>query len=151
MTGVLEGKVVIVTGAGRGIGRGEALEFARQGASVVVNDLGPDVDGKGRSSDVAEAVVEEITSAGGVAIANAEDVADWDGSRRVMESALEVFGHLDILVNNAGILRDRTVANMSIEEWDDVIRVHLRGTFVVSRPACRYWRAQAKELSLIHI
>ncbi len=144
MTGRLDGRVVIVTGAGRGIGRGEALEFARQGASVVVNDLGPDVDGKGRSSEVAESVVEEIVAAGGVAVANAEDVADWDGSLRVMEQAIEVFGHIDILVNNAGILRDRTVANMSIEEWDDVIRVHLRGTFCMLRHSAAHWRDRSK-------
>jgi NAD(P)-dependent dehydrogenase (short-subunit alcohol dehydrogenase family) len=140
----IDGKVVIVTGAGRGIGRGEALEFARHGAKVVVNDLGADVHGSGPQSDVAEAVAAEIRALGGDAIANGEDVADWGGADRLIETAIANYGGLDVVVNNAGILRDRTVANMEIDEWDSVIRVHLRGTFAVSRHAARHWRDRAK-------
>jgi NAD(P)-dependent dehydrogenase (short-subunit alcohol dehydrogenase family) len=144
MAGRMDEKVVIVTGAGRGIGRGEALEFARHGAKVIVNDCGAERDGSGRESAVARAVVEEITAAGGVAIANAEDVSDWDGARRLIESAIENFGRLDVLVNNAGILRDRTIANMSEAEWDDVIRVHLRGTVSTLRHAANHWKDRAR-------
>jgi NAD(P)-dependent dehydrogenase (short-subunit alcohol dehydrogenase family) len=141
----IDGKVVIVTGAGRGIGRGEALEFARHGAKVIVNDVGASVHGDGaRSSEVAEGVAAEIRSLGGEAMASGDDVADWDGARRLVEMAIEAYGTLDVVVNNAGILRDRTVANMEIDEWDSVIRVHLRGTFAVSRHAAAYWRDRAK-------
>jgi NAD(P)-dependent dehydrogenase (short-subunit alcohol dehydrogenase family) len=140
----VEGKVVIVTGAGGGIGRGEALEFARRGAHVVVNDLGTDVHGSGARSDAAERVVEEIRALGGTAVANGEDVADWEGARRLIESAIDVFGTLNVLVNNAGILRDRTLANMEPDEWDAVIRVHLRGTFAPSRHAATWWKDQSK-------
>jgi len=143
--GKCEGKVVIVTGAGRGIGRGEALEFARQGASVVVNDFGVNVHGGEPSSEVANAVVEEIQASGGIAVANADDVSDWNGAKRLVDTAIDSFGRLDVLVNNAGILRDRTVANMSIEEWDDVVRVHLRGTFLTLRHSAEYWKALAKD------
>jgi NAD(P)-dependent dehydrogenase (short-subunit alcohol dehydrogenase family) len=136
--------VAIVTGAGRGIGRGYAIELARQGAKVVVNDLGVDVDGTGSSSEPAEHVVEEIRGFGGVAIANGEDVADWDGAGRLINAAVDEFGGLDVLVNNAGILRDRRLVNMTVDEWDAVIRVHLRGTFAPSRWAASYWRDRTK-------
>ena len=144
MSRLCEGKVVIVTGAGRGIGRGHALEFARQGARVVVNDLGADVDGTGSSTGPAGEVVEEIRAAGGEAIANGENVADWAGARRLVNSAIEAFGGLDVLVNNAGILRDRMVVNMTEEEWDAVINVHLKGTFAPTHWAAAYWREEAK-------
>jgi NAD(P)-dependent dehydrogenase (short-subunit alcohol dehydrogenase family) len=138
------GRVVIITGAGRGIGRAEALSYAAHGFRVVVNDLGADVDGKGARSETAQQVVDEIRSAGGEAMADAEDVADFDGAKRMIDAAVEHYGQLDVLVNNAGILRDRTVANMSAEEWDGVIRVHLRGTFCPLRHAAAYWRELAK-------
>jgi NAD(P)-dependent dehydrogenase (short-subunit alcohol dehydrogenase family) len=144
MTGLLDGRVVIVTGAGRGIGREEALECARHGARVVVNDLGVARDSSERRPGPAEGVVAEIVELGGDAVANTDDVSDWDGARAVVNCAVESFGDLHVLVNNAGILRDRMLVNMSIEEWDDVIRVHLRGTFAPTRHALDYWRAQAK-------
>jgi NAD(P)-dependent dehydrogenase (short-subunit alcohol dehydrogenase family) len=141
---ICEGRVAIVTGAGRGIGRGHAIELARQGARVVVNDLGAEVDGEGSSSGPAHEVVEEIKSFGGEAIANGEDVSDFDGAGRLINSAIETFGALDVLINNAGILRDRMIVNMSIEEWDAVVRVHLRGTFAPTRWAASYWRDRSK-------
>jgi NAD(P)-dependent dehydrogenase (short-subunit alcohol dehydrogenase family) len=144
MSGIVEGRVVIVTGAARGIGRGHALEFARHGAKVVVNDLGAEVDGSGSSSGPAGEVVERIRGEGGEAIANGEDVSDFDGARRLVESAVERFGDLHVLVNNAGILRDRMLVNMTPEEWDAVIRVHLRGTFAPLRHAAAYWRERSK-------
>lgn len=144
MIQMCEGRVAIVTGAGRGIGRGEAIELARQGAKVVVNDLGAEVDGSGGSIGPAGEVVEEIRNFGGEAIANGEDVSDWEGAGRLIQSAISSFGRLDILVNNAGILRDRMLVNMTIDEWDDVIRVHLRGTFCPTRWAAGYWRDQSK-------
>ncbi len=144
MTGICEGRVVIVTGAGRGIGRGHALEFAHQGARVVVNDLGAEVDGTGGSTGPAGEVVEAIRAAGGEAVANGEDVSDWEGAQRLVRVAVETFGGLDVLVNNAGILRDRMLVNMTVEEWDAVVRVHLRGTFAPSRWAAAYWRERAK-------
>ena len=144
MTGICEGRVVIVTGAGRGIGRGHALEFARQGAKVVVNDLGADVHGEGRHSEVAEEVAEEIRSLGGEAISNGDDVSDFEGAERLIQSAIDEFGRLDVLVNNAGILRDRMIVNMTADEWDAVMRVHLRGTFCCTRHAAAYWRARSK-------
>lgn len=143
--GRCEGKVVIVTGAGRGIGRGEALEFARQGAQVVVNDYGVDVHGGDPSSEAASAVVEEIRQAGGEAVASADDVSDSAGAKQIIATALDAFGQLDVLVNNAGILRDRTLANMTDDEWDDVVRVHLRGTFLTLRTAAEYWKGRAKQ------
>ncbi|MGO9456936.1 MAG: SDR family oxidoreductase [Acidimicrobiales bacterium] len=140
MGALCEGRVVVVTGAGGGIGRAEALECARLGAKVVVNDLGVAVDGSGRSAGPAEAVAAEIRALGGEAVANTDDVADFDGARRMVEGAVERFGRLDALVNNAGILRDRMLVNMSAEEWDAVIRVHLRGTFAPTRWAAAHWR-----------
>ena len=139
-----EGRIAIISGAGRGIGRGHALELARLGAKVVVNDLGAEVDGSGGSSGPAGDVVNEIREFGGEAVANGDDVSDWDGAGRLIHTALDSFGGLDILVNNAGILRDRMLSNMTIEEWDDVIRVHLRGTFAPTRWAVGYWRERAK-------
>ncbi|KIF66814.1 short-chain dehydrogenase [Streptomyces sp. AcH 505] len=140
----LEGRVAVVTGAGRGIGREEALLLAAEGASVVVNDLGGAGDGQGADTGPAQRVVDEITAAGGAAVASTDDVADADGAQRLVDSAVEAFGGLDILVNNAGILRDRMLVNMSEEDWDSVMRVHLRGHFLSSRAAARYWRAEAK-------
>ncbi len=144
MTGICEGRVVVVTGAGRGIGREHALEFARQGARLVVNDLGSATDGTGASSGPAGEVVEEIRAAGGEAIANGDDVSDFDGAARMIRSAIDTFGRIDTLVNNAGILRDRMLVNMTAEEWDAVIRVHLRGTFAPTRAALDFWRERSK-------
>jgi len=142
--GICDGRVVIVTGAGRGIGRGHAIEFARQGAKVVVNDLGGAVDGSGSDLTPAEQVVEEIKAMGGEAVANADNVADWEGAQRLINTAVETFGDLHVLVNNAGILRDRMLVNMTEEEWDAVINVHLKGTFAPTRWAAAYWRDKAK-------
>ena len=144
MTGICEGRVAVVTGAGRGIGRGHAIELARQGAKVVVNDLGSDVDGNGSSSGPGDEVVELIRSEGGEAVANSDDIADWDGAGRLIRTAIDTFGGLDVLINNAGILRDRRLVNMTIDEWDAVIRVHLRGTFAPTRWAAAYWRDRSK-------
>jgi NAD(P)-dependent dehydrogenase (short-subunit alcohol dehydrogenase family) len=144
MSGLCDGRVVVITGAGRGIGRCHALEFARQGAKVVVNDLGSEVDGTGRSSSVAQQVVNEIKDMGGDAVANSDDCADFEGAGRLIDQAIERFGRLDVLVNNAGILRDRMIVNMTPEEWDAVIHVHLRGTFCCTRHAAAYWRRQSK-------
>ena len=145
MSGICEGRVAVITGAGRGIGREHALELARQGAAVVVNDLGGSPDGTGADASAAQAVADEITAAGGRAVANGEDVSDWDGAKRLIDQAIAAFGGLDVLVNNAGILRDRTIATMSEQEWDAVIRVHLRGTIAPSRFAVAYWRDKAKQ------
>jgi NAD(P)-dependent dehydrogenase (short-subunit alcohol dehydrogenase family) len=142
--GICDGRIVIITGAGRGIGREHALEFASQGAKVVVNDLGAEVDGTGSSSGPAGEVVDEIRGMGGEAVADGEDVSDYEGAGRLIRSALDNFGGLDVLVNNAGILRDRMLVNMTIEEWDAVIRVHLRGTFAPMRHAVEYWRNRTK-------
>jgi NAD(P)-dependent dehydrogenase (short-subunit alcohol dehydrogenase family) len=144
LSGICEGRIAVITGAGRGIGREHALELARQGAAVVVNDLGGSADGTGADATAAQAVVDEITAAGGQAVANTDDVSDTGGARRLIDQAIAAFGGLDVLVNNAGILRDRTIATMSEQEWDDVIRVHLRGTFAPSRFAVAYWRDKAK-------
>src|SRR5947209_17417304 len=144
MSGICDGRVVIVTGAGRGLGREHALEFARQGARVVVNDYGTALDGGGRTSEVAEAVVEEIRGLGAEAVANADDVADWDGAQSLVRTALDTWGRLDTLVNNAGFVRDRMLANMSEEEWDAVVRVHMKGHFAPLRHAAAYWRDQSK-------
>jgi NAD(P)-dependent dehydrogenase (short-subunit alcohol dehydrogenase family) len=137
-------QVVIITGAGRGLGRAHALEFARRGAAVVVNDLGAGLDGSGAASAPAESVVEEVRALGGAAIANGDDISDPEGAEKLFQAALNEWGHVDVLVNNAGILRDRMLVNMSIEEWDAVIRVHLRGTFAPMRVAAGHWRDLAK-------
>jgi NAD(P)-dependent dehydrogenase (short-subunit alcohol dehydrogenase family) len=144
MTRICEGRVAIVTGAGRGIGRGHALELARQGAHVVVNDLGSTVDGTGADRGPAQAVVEEIRDTGGTAVPNGDDVSTWVGAQAVVASAIETFGRLDVVVNNAGILRDRMLVNMTEEEWDAVIRVHLKGTFGPTHFAAAYWRERSK-------
>ncbi|HEY6625001.1 MAG TPA: SDR family oxidoreductase [Acidimicrobiales bacterium] len=142
--GALDGRVAVITGSGRGIGREHALLFAAEGAKVVVNDLGGSVDGSGDDRTAAQQVVDEITAAGGQAVANGDDVTDWDGGKRLIDSAIEAFGDLHVLVNNAGILRDRVLVNMSEEEWDSVIHVHLKGHFVPTRHAAAYWREQTK-------
>jgi NAD(P)-dependent dehydrogenase (short-subunit alcohol dehydrogenase family) len=142
--GALDGRVAIITGAARGIGREHALHFAAEGASVVVNDLGGAMDGTGDDRTPAEQVVDEIKQMGGEAIANADDVADWAGGERLVRSALDAFGDLHVLVNNAGILRDRYLVNMTEEEWDIVVKVHLKGHFIPTRHAAAYWREQTK-------
>jgi NAD(P)-dependent dehydrogenase (short-subunit alcohol dehydrogenase family) len=140
----LDGKAAIVTGAGRGLGRVEALQLAKLGARVVVNDLGVAADGSGSDERPAQTVVNEITAAGGEAVANYGDVADWEDSRRMVEQAVQTFGDLHILVNNAGFLRDRMIFNMEEEDWDSVIRVHLKGHFCMSRWATAHWRDRSK-------
>jgi len=142
--GKLEGRVAIITGAGRGIGREHALLFAAEGAKVVVNDLGGSAEGEGADLTPAEQVVEEIKDVGGEAVANGDDVTDWEGSQRLINTAVETFGDLHVLVNNAGILRDRMLVNMSEQEWDAVIKVHLKGHFCPTRWAGAYWREKAK-------
>jgi len=144
MSGICEGRVVIVTGAGRGLGRAHALEFARQGAKVVVNDLGTEADGRGGSSGPAHQVVEEIKAMGGEAIANGADVANWDETGALVQQAVDSFGRLDVVVNNAGFLRDRMFISAEESEWDAVIRVHLKGHFCTARHAGKYWRDQSK-------
>jgi NAD(P)-dependent dehydrogenase (short-subunit alcohol dehydrogenase family) len=139
-----EDRVVVVTGAGRGIGRAHALAFAAHGAHVVVNDLGAAVDGTGRSEGPAHDVAEEVRALGRRALVSGHDVAEEAGADALIAAAVEEFGRVDVLVNNAGILRDRMLVNMSFEEWDDVVRVHLRGTFGPSRAAARHWRDRAK-------
>jgi NAD(P)-dependent dehydrogenase (short-subunit alcohol dehydrogenase family) len=142
--GLCDGRVVIVTGAGRGLGRAHALAFAAAGASVVVNDYGVALDGTTAQSGPAQDVVAEIVAAGGHAVANADDVADWAGAQRLVDTALTAFGRLDVLVNNAGFLRDRMLANLGEDEWDAVIRVHLKGHFAPLRHAAAHWRLEAK-------
>ncbi|MEX2269386.1 MAG: SDR family oxidoreductase [Acidimicrobiia bacterium] len=141
---ICDGRVVIVTGAGRGLGREHALEFARQGARVVVNDYGVARDGTEPSSEAANEVVEEIRDTGGEAVANADDVSSWDGAARMVQTALDEFGGLDVLVNNAGIVRDRMIVSTGEDEWDDVVRVHLKGHFAPTRHAAGYWRDRSK-------
>ena len=144
MTELCAGRVAIVTGAGRGIGREHSLLLARHGAKVVVNDLGGSMDGTGNDVGPAQQVVDEITAMGGEAVANTDDISDWEGAQRLINTAVETFGGLDVLINNAGILRDRMLANMTEEEWDAVIKVHLKGTFAPSRWAAAYWRERSK-------
>ena len=144
MSPASDGRVAIVTGGGRGFGRCHALELARQGAAVVVNDLGVEVDGEVQAAAPAMEVVEEIRAAGGRAIANGDDVANTEGAERLVQSALSEFGRLDVLINNAGVLRDRMLVNLSDDDWDTVIRVHLRGAFCPTRQAALYWRSESK-------
>jgi NAD(P)-dependent dehydrogenase (short-subunit alcohol dehydrogenase family) len=140
-----EGRVCIVTGAGRGLGRAYALSLARHGARVVDNDLGASREGTGSDQGPAGDVVAEIRAAGGEAVVNGDDVSSWDGAERLVQQAIDEFGGLDVLVNNAGILRDRMLFSMTEEEWDAVIRVHLKGTFAPSHHAAVYWRNRSKE------
>ncbi|MGV3759907.1 MAG: SDR family oxidoreductase [Actinomycetota bacterium] len=144
MTKLCEGRVAVVTGAGRGIGREHSLLLAHHGAKVVVNDLGGSMSGEGADVGPAQQVVDEIVAMGGEAVANTDDISDWDGAQALIQTAIDTFGGLDILINNAGILRDRMLTNMSEEEWDAVIKVHLKGTFAPSRHAAAYWRERAK-------
>ena len=146
MAKLCEGRIAIVTGAGRGIGREHALSLAAHGARVVVNDLGGTRDGSGASAGPAEEVVATIRSAGGEAIVNADDVSDWRGAERLVRQAVDTFGGLDVLVNNAGILRDRMLVNMTEAEWDAVIKVHLKGTFAPAHFAAAYWRDRSKAM-----
>lgn len=143
--GVFDGKVALVTGAGRGIGREEAMLLAREGAAVVVNDLGGAADGGGDDSGPAQQVVDEIVAAGGRAAANHDDIATWDGAAQLVGQAIDTFGGLDVVVNNAGILRDRLSFNMTEDEFDSVIAVHLKGHFAVARHAAAHWKARNKE------
>jgi NAD(P)-dependent dehydrogenase (short-subunit alcohol dehydrogenase family) len=142
--GALDGRIAIITGAGRGIGREHALLFAAEGAKVVVNDFGGALDGSSTTASPAEEVVAEIAAMGGEAAANHDNVADWEGGARLVNFAVETFGDLHVLVNNAGILRDRVLVNLSEDDWDAVINVHLKGHFVPSHHAATYWREQAK-------
>jgi NAD(P)-dependent dehydrogenase (short-subunit alcohol dehydrogenase family) len=142
--GICDGRVAIVTGAGRGIGREHALLLAAQGAKVVVNDLGGSRDGTGTDAGPAQQVVDEIKAAGGEAVANTDDVSDFSGAERMVKTAIETFGKLDVLINNAGILRDRMLVNMTEAEWDAVIKVHLKGTFAPSHFAANHWRERSK-------
>jgi NAD(P)-dependent dehydrogenase (short-subunit alcohol dehydrogenase family) len=153
--GALDGRVAIITGAGRGLGREHALLFASEGAKVVVNDLGGDIDGTGDDRAPAQQVVDEIKAMGGEAVANVDNVADWEGAQRLIQTAVDTFGTLHVLVNNAGILRDRVIVNMTETEWDSVIHVHLKGHFCPTRFAAAYWREQSKagtpvKAALIH-
>jgi NAD(P)-dependent dehydrogenase (short-subunit alcohol dehydrogenase family) len=153
--GALEGRVAIITGAGRGLGREHALLFAAEGAKVVVNDLGGDMRGEGGDLSPAQQTVADIEAMGGVAVVNGENVADWAGAERIVKQAVDAFGDLHVLVNNAGILRDRVIINMTEEEWDVVVNVHLKGHFAPTHHAAVYWREQAKagkevKASIIH-
>jgi len=142
--GTLDGRVAIITGAGRGLGREHALLFASEGAKVVVNDLGGDPHGEGADRAPAQQVADEIVAMGGEAVANVDSVSDWEGAKRLVDLAVETFGDLHVLVNNAGILRDRVIVNMTLDDWDAVIRVHLGGTFCVTHWAATWWRTKAK-------
>jgi NAD(P)-dependent dehydrogenase (short-subunit alcohol dehydrogenase family) len=153
--GALDGRVAIITGAGRGLGREHALLFASEGAKVVVNDLGGDAHGEGADATPAQQTVSDIVAAGGEAVVNGDNVADWDGAARLVRQAIDTFGDLHVLVNNAGILRDRVIINMTEAEWDAVIAVHLKGHFCPTRHAAVYWREQTKagkevQASIVH-
>jgi NAD(P)-dependent dehydrogenase (short-subunit alcohol dehydrogenase family) len=143
--GLCTGRVVVITGAGNGIGRAHALAFAAEGAKVVVNDLGGSRDGTGSSAGPAQTVADEITAAGGEAVANTGDISSWAGAERLIRQAVDTFGGLDVVVNNAGILRDRMIVTMTEQDWDAVIAVHLKGTFAVLHHAAAYWRQRSKE------
>jgi len=143
--GICEGRTVIITGAARGLGRAYALAFAAEGANVVVNDIGASLGGEGRDTSAADAVVEEIVRSGGQAVANYDDVTDWDAAGRIVETAVREFSDLHVVVNNAGIVRDRMFVSATLDEWDATMHVHLRGHFCVSRHAVDYWRAKAKD------
>jgi NAD(P)-dependent dehydrogenase (short-subunit alcohol dehydrogenase family) len=149
MAGICEGRVVIVTGAGRGLGREHALAFAHQGARVVVNDVGAELDGSGGSTGPAGEVVDLIRGMGGEAIANGDDISDEAGSKHVLDAAIQQWGDVHVVVNNAGILRDRMIFNMNVEDFDAVIRVHLRGTWLMSHHAAVYWRDKSKDGTLV--
>ncbi|MCZ8324493.1 MAG: SDR family oxidoreductase [Sphingomonadaceae bacterium] len=142
--GICQGRTVIITGAARGLGRAYALAFGAEGANVVVNDIGTSLHGEGRNTSAADAVVEEIRAAGGQAIANYEDITDWDAAKRIVDAALEAFGDLHVVVNNAGIVRDRMFVSATLEEWDATMHVHLRGHFCLARHAVNYWREKQK-------
>ena len=144
MARLCEGRVAVVTGGARGIGREHSLSLARHGAKVVVNDLGGNIDGSGGDMSAAQQVVDEIKAMGGEAVANGDDVSSWDGAKRLIDTAVETFGDLHVVINNAGILRDRMLTNMTEDEWDAVIKVHLKGTFAPARHAAAYWREQHK-------
>jgi NAD(P)-dependent dehydrogenase (short-subunit alcohol dehydrogenase family) len=142
--GICDGRTVIITGAARGLGRAYALAFAAEGANVVVNDIGTSLAGEGRDTSAADDVVAEIIAGGGQAIANYEDITDWDAAKRIVDSAVAAFGDLHVVVNNAGIVRDRMFVSATLEEWDATMHVHLRGHFCLSRHAVDYWRAKQK-------
>ena len=145
MSRLCEGRVAIVTGAGRGVGRQHALQLSKAGAKIIVNDLGAAVDGTGTDVSLAQRVTDEINASGGEAVVNGDDVSSFDGAKNMVDMAINTFGKLDIVVNNAGILRDRMLVNMTEDEWDAVIAVHLKGTFAPSRHAASYWRAMSKQ------
>lgn len=142
--GICENRTVIITGAARGLGRAYALAFAAEGANVVVNDIGTSLNGEGRDTSAADGVVAEIVAAGGNAIANYEDITDWDAAKRIVDAAVAAFGDLHVVVNNAGIVRDRMFVSATLDEWDATMHVHLRGHFCLSRHAVDYWRAKQK-------
>ncbi|MCA9565718.1 MAG: SDR family oxidoreductase [Myxococcales bacterium] len=144
MSKLCEGRVVVVTGAGQGIGREHALAFAAEGAKVVVNDIGASLDGSERQGGAAQAVVDEILASGGTAVANTDDIADWAGAESLIQQAVSEFGDLHVVVNNAGILRDRMFVSSTESEWDAVLRVHLKGHVATARHAAAYWRQQTK-------
>ncbi|MHA2224341.1 MAG: SDR family NAD(P)-dependent oxidoreductase [Candidatus Hodarchaeales archaeon] len=148
--GLFDGKVVVITGAGRGIGRAHALGFSREGAKVVVNDLGTSLDGSGSTTSVADKVVEKIKTEGGIAVPNYDNVASMDGGKKIINSTLDNYGRIDVLVNNAGILRDKTLLKMEEEMWDRVINVHLKGTFSCTQAAARIMREQGNGGSIIN-
>ena len=142
--GICENRTVIITGAARGLGRAYALAFAAEGANVVVNDIGTSLNGEGRDTSAADGVVAEIVAAGGKAIANYEDITDWDAAKRIVDAAVAAFGDLHVVVNNAGIVRDRMFVSATLDEWDATMHVHLRGHFCLARHAVDYWRAKQK-------
>ena len=142
--GICDGRTVIITGAARGLGRAYALAFGEEGANVVVNDIGTSLHGEGRDTSAADMVVEEIRSAGGKALANYEDITDWDAAKRIVDAAIAAFGDLHVVVNNAGIVRDRMFVSATLDEWDATMHVHLRGHFCLSRHAVNYWREKQK-------